>query len=135
MFRRPLPPPNGKKIAADKAGVAVTDRGHGNILGGMGGMIGEIALAIVGRCAPSPSSRTVSTSGTYSTPSGRTQNPPHIAPLREPPLWDECGAQAPRVTIVVASLEPRTRGAAMKDICGTLRTIIQRPGSRSAVAA
>ena len=42
---------------------------------------------------------------------------------------------APRVTIVVASLEPRTRGAAMKDICGTLRTIIQRPGSRSAVAA
>ena len=44
-------------------------------------------------------------------------------------------AKAPRVTIVVASLEPRTRGAAMKDICGTLRTIIQRPGSRSAVAA
>ena len=73
--------PNGKKIAADKVSVAVTDRGHGNILGGAmvgthaGDMIGEIALAIVGRCAPSPSSRTVSTSGTYSTPSGRTQNP------------------------------------------------------------
>jgi hypothetical protein len=42
---------------------------------------------------------------------------------------------APRVTIVVALLEPRTLGAAMKESSGTLRTIIQRPGSRSAVAA
>jgi prepilin-type N-terminal cleavage/methylation domain-containing protein len=42
---------------------------------------------------------------------------------------------APRVTIVVASLEPRTLGAAMKEISGTLRTIIQGPGSSSAVAA
>jgi len=42
---------------------------------------------------------------------------------------------SPRVTIVVASLEPRTPGAAMKDISGTLRTIIQGPGSSSAVAA
>jgi hypothetical protein len=41
----------------------------------------------------------------------------------------------PRVTIVVASLEPRTLGAAMKEISSTLRTIIQRPGSSSAVAA
>ena len=41
----------------------------------------------------------------------------------------------PRVTIVVASLEPRTLGAAMKEISGTLRTIIQGPGSSSAVAA
>ena len=40
-----------------------------------------------------------------------------------------------RVTIVVASLEPRTLGAAMKEISGTLRTIIQGPGSSSAVAA
>jgi hypothetical protein len=43
--------------------------------------------------------------------------------------------KAPRVTIVVASLEPRTLGAAMKEISGTLRTIIQGPGSSSAVAA
>ena len=43
--------------------------------------------------------------------------------------------RAPRVTIVVASLEPRTLGAAMKEISGTLRTIIQGPGSSSAVAA
>ena len=43
--------------------------------------------------------------------------------------------QAPRVTIVVAFLEPRTLGAAMKESSGTIRTIIQRPGSRSAAAA
>lgn len=43
--------------------------------------------------------------------------------------------KAPCVTIVVASLEPRTLGAAMKEISGTLRTIIQGPGSSSAVAA
>jgi hypothetical protein len=42
---------------------------------------------------------------------------------------------APLVTIVVASLEPRTLGAAMKEISGTLRTIIQGPSSSSAVAA
>jgi hypothetical protein len=41
----------------------------------------------------------------------------------------------PRVTIVVAFLEPKNTGAAMKEICGTLRTIIQGPGSSSAVAA
>lgn len=45
------------------------------------------------------------------------------------------GANPPRVTMVVASLDSRTPGAAMKDISGTLRTIIQRPGSSSAVAA
>ena len=45
------------------------------------------------------------------------------------------GWNSPRVTIVVASLEPRTLGAAMKEISGTLRTIIQGPGSSSAVAA
>jgi hypothetical protein len=44
-------------------------------------------------------------------------------------------SRPPRVTIVVASLEPRTLGAAMKEISGTLRTIIQGPGSSSAVAA
>lgn len=43
--------------------------------------------------------------------------------------------KTPRVTIVVAFLEPKNTGAAMKEICGTLRTIIQRPGSSSAVAA
>jgi hypothetical protein len=43
--------------------------------------------------------------------------------------------QSPRVTLVVASLEPRTLGAAMKEISGTLRTNIQGPGSSSAVAA
>jgi hypothetical protein len=42
---------------------------------------------------------------------------------------------APRVTIVVASLEIKNMGAAMKDISGTLRTIIQGPSSSSAVAA
>jgi hypothetical protein len=47
----------------------------------------------------------------------------------------QIGNTAPRVTMVVASLEPRTLGAAMKDISGTLRTIIQGPGSSSAVAA
>jgi hypothetical protein len=42
---------------------------------------------------------------------------------------------APRVTIVVAFLNPRILGSAMKEISGTLRTIIQGPGSSSAVAA
>jgi hypothetical protein len=41
----------------------------------------------------------------------------------------EAQGQPPRVTIVVASLEPRTLGAAMKEISGTLRTIIEGPGS------
>lgn len=50
-------------------------------------------------------------------------------------LLEGIGWQAPRVTIVVASLEPRTLGVAMKKISGTLRTIIQVPGSSSAVAA
>jgi hypothetical protein len=42
---------------------------------------------------------------------------------------------APRVTIVVVSLETKNMGTAMKDISGTLRTIIQGPGSSPAVAA
>jgi hypothetical protein len=50
-------------------------------------------------------------------------------------LQDITLAIPPRVPIVVASLEPRTLGAAMKEISGTLRTIIQGPGSSSAVAA
>jgi hypothetical protein len=37
--------------------------------------------------------------------------------------------------MVVASLEIKNMGAAMKDISGTLRTIIQGPSSSSAVAA
>jgi hypothetical protein len=41
----------------------------------------------------------------------------------------------PRVTIVVAFLETKNMGAAMKDSSGTLWTIIQGPGSSSAVAA
>jgi hypothetical protein len=41
----------------------------------------------------------------------------------------------PRVTIVVASLETKNTGAAMKEFSGTLRTIIQGPGSSPAVAA
>ena len=50
---------------------------------------------------------------------------------------DDCAktCASPRVTIVVAFLEPKNTGAAMKEICGTLRTIIQRPCSGSAVAA
>ena len=44
-------------------------------------------------------------------------------------------AASPRVTIVVASLELKNTGAAKKEICGTLRTNIQGPGSSSAVAA
>jgi hypothetical protein len=55
---------------------------------------------------------------------------------RNRPLANQYQASyPPRVTIVVASLEPRTLGAAMKEISGTLRTIIQGPGSSSAVAA
>ena len=41
----------------------------------------------------------------------------------------------PRVKIDVAFLEPKNPGAAMKESIGTFRTIIQGPGSRSAVAA
>jgi len=43
--------------------------------------------------------------------------------------------QAPRVTIDVAFLELKNTGAAMKESIGTFRTIIQGPGSSSAVAA
>lgn len=42
---------------------------------------------------------------------------------------------APRVTIVVVSLETKNMGTAMKEISGTLRTIIQGQGISSAVAA
>jgi len=41
----------------------------------------------------------------------------------------------PRVTIDVAFLDLKNTGAAMKESIGTFRTIIQGPGSRSAVAA
>ena len=40
----------------------------------------------------------------------------------------------PRVTIDVAFLELKNTGAAMKESIGTFRTIIQGPGSSSAVA-
>ena len=42
---------------------------------------------------------------------------------------------SPRVTIDVAFLDLKNTGAAMKESIGTFRTIIQGPGSRSAVAA
>ena len=45
------------------------------------------------------------------------------------------GRTAPRVTIVVASIEPRTLGAAMKEISGEIRTNIQEPGGCSVAAA
>jgi hypothetical protein len=41
----------------------------------------------------------------------------------------------PRVTIVVASLETKNTGTAMKESSGTLQTIIQGQGGSSAVAA
>lgn len=43
--------------------------------------------------------------------------------------------EPPRVTIDVAFLDLKNTGAAMKESIGTFRTIIQGPGSRSAVAA
>ena len=42
---------------------------------------------------------------------------------------------SPRVTIVVASIEPRTLGAAMKEISGEIRTNIQEPGGCSVAAS
>ena len=43
--------------------------------------------------------------------------------------------EAPRVTIDVAFLELKNTGAAMKESIGTFWTIIQGPGSSSAIAA
>ena len=61
------------------------------------------------------------------------------SPIQEPVLTnqttDTMSRFAPRVTIVVVSLETKNMGAAMKDISGTLRTIIQGPGISWAVAA
>ena len=48
--------------------------------------------------------------------------------------WRE-EAQSPRVTILVASIEPRTLGAAKKDSSGTIRTSIQGPSGSALVAA
>jgi integrase len=45
------------------------------------------------------------------------------------------GLRAPRVTILVACIDPRTLGSAMKDIRGTLRTDIQGQSGSSVVAA
>ena len=44
-------------------------------------------------------------------------------------------AYPPRVTILVASIEPRTLGTAMKERSGTIRTNIQGPGGCAVVAA
>ena len=45
------------------------------------------------------------------------------------------GWEAPRVTILVACIDPRTLGSAMKEIRGTLRTDIQGQSGSSVVAA
>jgi len=51
------------------------------------------------------------------------------------PATDKWMAAAPRVTIVVALIEPRTLGVAMKDCSGTIRTNIQGPSGSAVVAA
>jgi len=47
----------------------------------------------------------------------------------------EIDEQPPRVTILVACIDPRTLGSAMKEIRGTLRTDIQGQSGSSVVAA